>query len=259
MDDELAEIFAELAHANAEMQKAVAAGDSAAVALQFARLSALEKRRNRAIKSSTPQPIGYAGGSTRDLVIAALNVIGSPSPVKLVADVARALFSEQLDTSKLAATRRDERTSWEKAHDVPPRATAREAYIVPALSIDWYLPVRGIIALSSWDLPDRLMGPSSHRVNFLAGLLRLSERVGDSDGVSALDSLLRSLARTLPGASFETTGDLAWVRRAASAELDQIAPRDLAERSAAGERAAHLLSPEEMLFGPATPKRRATA
>lgn len=251
MNDDLSAIVAELGELNGELAQAVTAGDGRAVELALARLAALERRRNRAVNGTNPMRAEFSVNSVRDRVTAALNLIGRPAPNQLVVSVAKALFVEPVPAGNLAALRRDEQRSWVKAQEVPPRAQLRDAYVVPTLSFDRFAPVRGVLALSSWEPILRFASPTSSRVDFLAAQLNLVSEARHVPTDGLLD-VIRTLARTLRGVTFDLVNDLDWIQQAAEGELAKLVARDHEARESAVERARRQLDDEQFLFGVVT-------
>jgi len=68
----------------------------------------------------------------------------------------------------------------------------------------------------------------------------------------ALAGVVRTLARTLRGVTFDLVEDTDWVQRAAEAELSKLADRDRSDRGSASERALKQLDEREFLFGAST-------
>jgi hypothetical protein len=260
--EELRSVLVEIEDANRELARAVESGNPGAISLAFAQLTAAEKRRNHLVHRTTraATPTYRTQFPVRDMVIAALKVINRPSSVKLVADIARVRNNDVIDTRGLASLRRDEMRSWVLAHQEPPRAAPRDLYVVPALSYDRFLPVRGALALS--DAPDhlRFLAPRSPRADLLTTMTELASIVmanPDRAETSGLSQLMAELARTLREANPTDTHDPRWVIETARAELSLILDRDLDDRHAAAERAKRQLSDVDFLFGAGANEERA--
>src|SRR5690606_12291213 len=115
----------------------------------------------------------------------------------------------------------------------------------------------GLLALSSWPLELRLVGPTSHRVDVLHAVDRLAAELAaapESSWVPEVDRLLRRLAGTIPGATATCRLGPGPIRAAAAAELAQIVDTDAAERSRTADRAREQLE-EERQTGRDTPGR----
>src|SRR5690606_33261897 len=131
------------------------------------------------------------------------------------------------------------------------RAAGRPVYVVPALTYDRLVPVRGLLALSTWPLELRLIAPASPRVDLLHLVDRLAAELADSPQATWAPELERGLWRLaggVPGAADGAPGlHPREVRAAAAADLARLEPADRAERSAAAERAVGRASREELL------------
>lgn len=232
-----------------ELRRAVEQEDGRTADRLLAQLAVLERRRNRLVHEMVSGD-GQRADMTaplRDQVITVLRLLGRPSSIRLVADVARARFGEAIPTARIASLRRDEERSWQRSPG------ARPAYIVPALSTDRFAPVRGLLTLSSWELESRIVGPASPRVDMLLVLARLADdlsREREASWATALESVVWRLAATVPEAigAGEHLDPIA-VLRAAHAELALLEPDDLGERRSAAERARVHLDDQAMLFG----------
>jgi len=200
---------------------------------------------------SAPAAPSESGGSrgpattNRELVVAALTEIGSPSSPRAVAEYIAARFGTALDPRGLAAIRRDELRSWSSAR------SQRPVYVVPALAGQRFVPLRGKVALSAWPLELRIIGPWSERADHLRAVASLARQVrwlatAQPDRVGALRALLSGYAATLPVAD---RGDPDQVEQAAAAELEVIAASDDAWRADAAERARAILDDRSQLWG----------
>jgi hypothetical protein len=151
----------------------------------------------------------------------------------------------RLFSARLTSLRRDEERSFRAA------PYARPYYLCSALTADLLAPARGLLAVSTWPLHRRVIGPLSPRVNYLEAAIRVAEsllRVPDP-GPAAV-RLLRRFAANIPGASqgAQPTSPQRVVA-AARAELGIHAGADLVTRQAAAARAQAQLDDAEQLFG----------
>jgi hypothetical protein len=251
--EELLSVLADVEAANRDLARAMEASDAPAVSLALARVTAAEKRRNLLVHRNTRAvaPSYRAQVPIRDQVVAALKVVNRPTSVKLLADIARVLNEAVIDTRGLASVRRDEMRSWVLAHQEPPRATPRDPYIVPTLSADRFVPVRGVLSLSDAPAHLRFVGPRSPRVDLLNTMTVLASvaLANTNASASGLTQLIAGLARDLRGASIGNVKDPQWVINAAREELSLIGSRDLDDRTAAADRALKQLSDVDFLFG----------
>lgn len=235
-----------------QLAEALVAGDDNAAERLVAELSVVERRRNRLVhRSLSDAPAYNVTMPLRDQVIRALTLLGRPASARLVADVSKARWGEPIPTKRLSSLRRDEQASWEA------NPGARAAYLTAALTGDRFAPVRGVLALSSWPLDVRILGPASPRVDLLVNLVNLARELAagyDSDAAwtPALQRLVVRLARTVPTAlrdGISESLDTDRIRRASQRELEVLEPTDSEERAAAAKRAANQLDVRHQLFG----------
>jgi hypothetical protein len=254
MSENVADLLAEAAEMSVRAADTAAAGDIEA-ALRLDREADALRRRARlsARRHAAPLPSAAGAGTIRDMTIAALNELDVPSAPKALSDYARIRFDSFLNYRALTSLRRDEQRAWDS-----PRSH-RPVYVVPALEGRRFLAVRGKLALSSWPLGRRLIGPWSERVDHLRATLNLASQYewlaeDDPEHAARLSALLERYAGTIPGAlgSGETETDIRRIRRAAETELAQLEPQDQGWRAEAAVRAEKL--PEvEQLFGARPP------
>jgi hypothetical protein len=172
--------------------------------------------------------------------------MGVPSPPREIAEFHEVRFSSALDARALASVRRDEAAAWERD------PSSRPAFLVPALDIRFFRPVRGPLTLSSWELEQRLLGSSSPRVDHLrltVRLAELAERLGGETG-QALTVMAARYAQTVPGAiDSESDAEAQRIADAARRELEILAPQDAEERASAAARAREQLAEAELIWG----------
>jgi hypothetical protein len=255
LSDDVAVLLAEAASVSARAAEVAATGDiDAALRLEReaetlrrqARLSA----RRRAVPLTTPT----VAATIRDMAIAALNELEVPSAPRALSDYARIRFDSFLNFRALASLRRDEQKTWKS-----PRSH-RPVYVVPALEGRRFLAVRGKLALSSWPVARRLIGPWSERVDHLRATLNLAVQYEwlseqDPNRAAGLSVLLGHYGETIPGARAgdDAEPDIGRIRRAAEMELAQLEAQDREWRAEAAVRAERLLGEEEQLFGARPP------
>jgi hypothetical protein len=256
--EELIRVVRELAEANEALIQVAAAGDSVHAAELLNRVAALERRRNSLVHSRTQSPTGRIAGGRyvssaplRDLVIRVLHLVTRPATGPLLADVTKARWGERLETTAFSSLRRDEFRSWAAGNDTNRRTAIRDVYVVPALSYDRFAPVRGTLALSTWETARRLIAPLSPRVDMLKSTIALAheaDRLSDTSQGEALMRLVGRLGASIPGARPFGAAPTE-VIAAAKAELNELEEIDKQERAAAAERASAQLDPETLLFG----------
>jgi hypothetical protein len=130
-----------------------------------------------------------------------------------------------------------------------------------ALTADLLAPARGLLAVSTWPLEQRVIGPLSSRVDFLSAAIAVAGSVRriPSPSPEAL-RLLGRFAVNIPGGESGTRRagpDV--VEAAARAELGVHAARDAADRRAAAKRCRAELDDIAQLFGSSLAARRSTS
>ncbi|WP_432977378.1 hypothetical protein [Dactylosporangium sp. CA-233914] len=194
--------------------------------------------------------------SIREQVHHALTLLTVPAAPKLIIAVHDAFFPGELVAARLTSLRRDEERSFKVA------PYGRPYYLCPALTADLLSPARGLLAISTWPLETRVVGPLSARVDFLIAAIKVAERVAQlPDDAHDARRLLWRFAAGIPGAASPSGGaDPATVAAQAQAELDVHQDSDTADRAAAATRAQDRLDGAEALFGARLQRmRRATA
>jgi hypothetical protein len=240
--------------------------DPAAAQTLLAELQRAERDRRRLLKRSVERASRDAGSAdrngsdraarsgarsagmpVRERVLAGLELLGVPSRGGLVAVAAAARTGEAVEPRQLASLRRSELASWRSAPD------RRPSYVVPALHVRRFEPLRGTLASSAWEPWRRVVGPLSPRADHLRATIRVAEHVmwareHSEDLADRFERLLWRLARSVPGVleapEFEVGGAL----DAARGELAMVDEEDRGERDAAAVR-MEALSPEQRLFG----------
>jgi hypothetical protein len=243
-----AQLLSESSKLTRQAADALATGDLAGAEALEVRANELRRQAHltiaRVVRRSRP-----AGGgrlTAREQAVTALAEMGVPSPPSEIAEFHEARFSSALDARALASIRRDEAAAWGRD------PTSRAAFLVPALDVRFFRPVRGPLTLSSWEIEQRLLGASSPRVDHLRLTLRLAnlaERLAGELG-QALAAMAVRYARTVPGAI--DPGRKAEPKRIADAarrELEILAPQDQEERASAAARARHQLDEAELMWG----------
>ncbi|MFC0041654.1 hypothetical protein [Actinomadura rayongensis] len=219
----------------AAVRRAVAAGDRTAARTLRAELRAAEGgERLRAERDRA---------DVRAQAHRALELLGVPAGPKLVGAVHAAFFAAPIPAARLGVLRRAEERAFRKAPN------ARPFYVCAALTADLLTPARGLLAVSTWPLERRVVGPLSRRTDFLTAAVRVAEHAQHAD---AAQHLLRRFAAGIPGAAGGAVGtvDPADLIAAARAELDVHATADRRDRARAARRAAGL-DAAERLFGSA--------
>jgi hypothetical protein len=202
----------------------------------------------------TIQPAGERGARReqagplvplREQVHEALSLLTVPAAPRLIVTVHEAFFAAPLPVSRLTSLRRDEERSFRSA------PFARPYYICATLTADLLAPARGLLAISTWPMERRVIGPLSPRVHFLMAAIQVAGSIERIPGPSpAARRLLWRFAASIPGAADDTAAmEPAQVVRAAQAELAVHEATDLGIRQPAAQRARRQLDDAAQLFG----------
>ncbi|MFF3877170.1 hypothetical protein [Streptomyces sp. NPDC001978] len=274
MPESLEALEQRMADLRASLREATRAGDKGAASKARRELRAVEQAWNEALdaeadtalaepaESAGRQPsdapsvaarASRSGGAVipvREQVHQALTVLGANAAPKLISATHEAFFADAIVTTRLASLRRDEERSFAA------QAHARPYYICAALTHDRLAPARGLLAVSTWPLEQRIVGPLGPRTDFLTQAIRVAEQIQriQATGEQPADAawrLLHRFAQNVPGAH-EGFGapDPERVIRAATAEFEVHAAEDAAQRRAAAERARDLTDAQKLFGAP---------
>ncbi|GGK89997.1 hypothetical protein Sme01_50420 [Sphaerisporangium melleum] len=153
--------------------------------------------RARVVRPGATGREGASPAGVREQVCQALTLIGVPAAARVVVALNAALGAAPLRSAQIAVLRRDEERSFRAAPH------ARPYYMCAALT-DRLSAARGLLALSTWPLERRAVGPLSPRVDFLITAIRLAEHLarmaeaGERPSPAA-HRLLSRLAHNIPG------------------------------------------------------------
>ncbi|TQS42565.1 hypothetical protein [Cryptosporangium phraense] len=246
-----------------EVRRAVVRGDRATARTLRADLRAAEAAWDDALEDlqdQTPDanmPIGAPapgvgidgkdddGGAPpllplREQVHQALALLGAPAAPRLIVAVHEAFSGGEVPSARLTSLRRDEERSYRSAPH------ARPYYLCAALTHDLLAPSRGLLAISTWPMATRIIGPLSPRVDFLTAAIHLAEQLQRiPDPGPAATRLLWRFAANIPGAK----QDPAAVARAAEAERQIHCDADGVHREDGAARARAQLDDVQQLFG----------
>lgn len=181
----------------------------------------------------------------REQVHQALTLLGVPAAPRLIVSVHDAFSSGPLMGTRLTSLRRDEERSFRTA------PYARAYYLCSALTAELLAPARGLLAVSTWPLEHRVIGPLSPRVDYLTAAIAVADEVRriPSPGTGAI-ALLWRFAANIPGAQpGARTADPQLVAQAAEAELEVHREADAEHRRSAAARARSQLDDAGQLFG----------
>ncbi|MEV7085603.1 hypothetical protein AB0O07_06880 [Streptomyces sp. NPDC093085] len=196
---------------------------------------------------ATPQPT-RDNLPLRDQAHQALTLLTVPASPKLLSQVHEAFFATPLNTARLTTLRRDEERSFRSA------PYARAYYVCSTLTSDLLAPTRALLALSTWPLERRIVGPLTQRVHFLTAALRLADAAehlsGEPELPQPVQLLLLRYSQNVHGYDTRTgTLDLTALRQAATAELEIHADEDAQTCTEAAQRAREQLGDAEQNFG----------
>ena len=210
-----------------------------------ARTAISESAASQSAASQSAMPRAGALLPARDQVHQALTLLGAPAAPRLIVAVHEAFYAGKLPGARLTSLRRDEERSFRAA------PFARPYYLCAALTADLLAPVRGLMAVSTWPMDRRIIGPLSPRVDYLTAAIGLAERLQRApDAALAAQRLLWRFAANIPRAAASIrTMSPEDVVRAARAELAVHQDDDSAHRAAAARRARTQLDDAEQLFG----------
>jgi hypothetical protein len=191
--------------------------------------------------------------SERQLVADSLYELDAVATPALIGQYSIARFGESIDLKRLSSIRRDEK----RAHT---RHGLRQTFIVPALDGYRFVPVRAQLAVSTWPLSRRIVGPRSGRVELLRAALSVTHQLrwqaDREQGASGREStaqllrLLRDLTLSVTGAFSEGRRvDPDAIEAAIREEYDALSPADMAWREEAALRAGRQLTETEQLWG----------
>lgn len=194
-----------------------------------------------------------ASVSERQLVVDCLYELDAVATAALLGQYAVARFGQPVQPKRLSSIRRDDR----RASD---RGAARPPFIVPALDGRRFEPARAQLALSTWPLPRRIMGPRSGRVELLRASLSVIAQLRwrADQGPSAADrpqsselmlNLLRDLSRSITGTTVDGYGDIDAAEIAIRREYTELEPMDQQWRGEAAARARRQLTDTETVWG----------
>ncbi|MEV0850575.1 hypothetical protein AB0J21_32795 [Streptomyces sp. NPDC049954] len=257
MDEHLVALEKRMQHLQEAIRQALTERDTAQVNLLGEELTRAQRAWNvlcgisdgpeRAHPEPAPAEPSHSGLPVRDQVHQALTLLAAPASPKLLSQVHQAFFSGPLNTARLTTLRRDEERSFRSA------PYGRAYYICPALTADLLSPARALLALSTWPLEQRVVGPLTQRVHFLTSALRLADAAEHLGSETELpppaQQLLLHYSRNIHGNTTRGPLDLAALRRAATAELEIHADDDADTRAEAARRARRQLGDAEQIFG----------
>src|SRR5690242_20060371 len=157
------------------VHKAVAAGARERATALRAELRKAERQWEDAVDELAERPakpVPRQAGPLlplREQVHQALTLLGAPAAPRLIIAVHEAFHVGEMVSARLTSLRRDEERSFRSAPH------SRPYYLCSALTADLLAPARGLVAISTWPMALRVIGPLSQRVDFLTSAVRLAE------------------------------------------------------------------------------------
>src|SRR5262245_57472744 len=187
------------------VREAIVDGDPARATALRRELRLAEKSWDEAVVDlarGMPQPAPSRPESAilpiRDQVHQALTLLSVPAAPKLITEVHRALFLGEVTSVQLTSLRRDEERSFRLA------PYARPYYLCAALTAERLSPARGLLAISTWSMEQRIISALTPRVDFLIAAIRIAEHIARlSEANSQARHLLRRFAANVPGVGDE--------------------------------------------------------
>ncbi|MCP3785291.1 hypothetical protein NLX85_18155 [Micromonospora sp. A3M-1-15] len=234
----------------AAVRKAVTGGERERAKVLRGELRKAERQWEEVLDELAEQPVAVRRQTgpllpLREQVHQALTLLGAPAAPKLVIAVHEAFHMGEMIPARLTSLRRDEERSFRSAPH------SRPYYLCAALTADLLAPARGLLAVSTWPMVTRVIGPLSPRVDFLTSAIRLAEHLDRiPDPGPQARRLLWRFAANIPGAAASADAmTAAAVAEAAEAELEIHRDADRSHREAAAKRAREQLDDVEQLFG----------
>ncbi|MCT2592154.1 hypothetical protein LHJ74_19975 [Streptomyces sp. N2-109] len=270
MAESLEELEARMTALRGAVRGALRARDKAALARSRSELRAAEAAWHTVLgvapdtHPAAPDPaqavpIREQAVPVREQVHRALALLGAPASPKLISSVHEAFFHGPLVVPQLAALRRDEERAALAQGSAGAVAQARRYHICAALTHDRLAPARGLLALSTWPLERRVLGPLGPRTDFLTHAGRLAEhaerlRVSGCAPSESGGRLLRRFALNIPGAHEDEheEPEPGRIIAAVRTEAAMHGAADDRQRTETAARARAQLSSAQQLFGVAT-------
>ncbi|MEU8377457.1 hypothetical protein AB0C22_30715 [Micromonospora sp. NPDC048894] len=236
----------------AEVRRSAMAGDRARANRLRSELRKVEAEWDATLTAlAGPEPLEDATMAptapllpVREQVHQALTFLTVPAAPKLIVALHNALFGGTLASGQLTSLRRDEERSFKTNRH------GRPYYICAALTADRLSPARGLLAVSTWPMEARVVGPLSPRVHFLTAAIRVAEHLRQPEWATLpARRLLWEFAANIPGGArtFESMTPDA-VQHAARTELETHEDADRSHREAAARRLIKLDDLQQM-FG----------
>jgi hypothetical protein len=182
----------------------------------------------------------------RSVVLDALDDLQLPSYTRELAGYCKARYGRQIPPTRFGTLASDEMKAFLA------RSRPRSVWLAFALTYDRAEPIKRLWTRSDWPLDQRLVAPTTGRVQFLkmtARLCELAQEAGAADP-EMMRIIAADHARDLPGVQFKRgTFDLDAWRSLALEHLSKLEPRDAELRHEAAAKWATKLRGANLLFG----------
>ncbi|MFD7555817.1 hypothetical protein ACFV9E_14940 [Streptomyces sp. NPDC059835] len=240
------ELEAEMRTQRRRLRSALTAGDEGEVQACRVELKRLEAAWHALTGLPAVDAADLAAPSMRERVLRTLSLIGSPASQPFILAVHRAFYGAELNGKAMVSLRRDEQRSLASTGN-------RRVYVCAALTADSFGVARGLLAHSAWPLEERMIAPTSRRMNLLRAVTQLTEaaeRLPNGKGTAlAVHSLFRGIPEIPECDAVDSPVDLQELRARAQQALALELRADARARSAAARRARQQLDSVELLFG----------
>jgi len=202
-------------------------------------------------KTNRTRPLGVEHNQTasrpvRLLLLDSLDDFQSIAFTRELAIYCRARYDRDIPSTRFGTVADDEVKSYFKGK------RPRTVWLCFALTADRAEPIKRVFGRSDWPLVERIVAPTTGRVQHLkitARLCELAERENASDP-DVMRNFAADHARDLPGVQMRRGEfELAKWREVANLELSRIQQRDLELRSEAAEKWLQRLPEAQQLFG----------
>jgi hypothetical protein len=191
----------------------------------------------------------YAQRSHRELVLDALADLGCVAYTRELVQYCAAAYGWEIAPTRFSALVNDESKSFHRK-----RPLARPVWLCVAVTSNRHLPIKRLLGRSDWPLKDRIIAPTTGRIQHLKITRRLCEVAMKADQqTTANPEMLRIIAadhaRDLPGVRFRRGQfDLEVWRATADRILAELEPADEAAKVESAARLARHREYEQ-LFG----------
>ncbi|MFE6273943.1 hypothetical protein ACFVQ9_34720 [Streptomyces goshikiensis] len=244
------ELEAEMWRRRRRLRSALMTSDEGEVQACRAELKRLEAAWHALTGLPAVDPVDLPAPSMRERVLRTLSLIGSPAAQPFILAVHRAFYGAELNGKAMVSLRRDEQRSLASTGN-------RRAYVCAALTADRFGVARGLLAHSAWPLEERIIAPTSRRVNLLRAVTHITEaaeRLPTANGTAlAVHSLFRGVPEIPEYDAVDSPVDLQELRARAQQALALEFRDDARARGAAARRARQQLDPVQLLFGASRP------